>query len=214
MKKIIALFLFIQVGFISGQRIGEMAPPKPPEIFPNNSWGVDLMFGEGGFGLGTFYRRNFTLNLSGFVDFSISETKDEREIEYYDPYFGVSYSPYKVNRAFLLPVTFGLQYRLFAEELTDNLRPYITAGVGPTFVISTPYEEEFFTSFKYAKLHTGVGGYIGFGANIGISKTNLVGLNVRYYYTHLFGDGVENIIQNYRKEFGQFSLSLNVGLMY
>lgn len=214
MKKLIAILLFLPIGFTFAQRIGELAPPKPPEIFPDNSWGVDLMFGEGGFGLGTFYRRTFSLNLSGFIDLSISETKDEREMEYYDPWYGITYSPNKANRAFLLPVTFGIQYRLFDEALTENLRPYLTAGVGPTFVVSTPYEEEFFSSFKYAKLHTGFGGYIGFGANMGTSKSNLVGLNVRYYYTHLFGDGVENMIGTLRKEFGQFSLSLNVGIMY
>lgn len=205
--------LILPFGFMNAQKIGELAPDKPPEVFPNNSWGVDIMFGEGGFGLGTFYRRTFSQNLSGFIDFSISETKDERELEYID-YFGNTYSPNKVNRAFLFPVDFGAQYRLFTESLTDNLRPYISAGIGPTLIITTPYDKEFFSSFGYAQAHFAVGGYIGMGANMGVSKSNLIGLNVRYYYAHVYGNGIENVTNQFRKNFGQFSISLNVGIMY
>ena len=41
------------------------------------------MFSEGGFGLGGFYRRQFSDKVTGFVDLSISEAKDDREIEYW-----------------------------------------------------------------------------------------------------------------------------------
>ena len=148
------------------------------------------------------------------MDFSISETKDDRELDYYDPYTGISYTPFKVNRAFLMPVNFGIQYRLFSDVITDSFRPYLSAGVGPHFIVTTPYEEEFFTSFKWAKMHYAVGGYVGFGANIGESTSNLIGLNVRYYYTTLLGDGIENIRDSIRKNFGQLFISLNIGLMY
>ncbi|MDF1611936.1 MAG: hypothetical protein AB1695_08810 [Stygiobacter sp.] len=210
-KLILLLLLSTQ---IYSQKIGKLAPENGPEIFPPNSWGADIMFGEGGFGLGIFYKKDFNINLSGTLDFSISETKDEREIDYYDPYWGTTFTPYKVNRAFLMPLNAGLQYRIFTESLTGNLRPYISAGVGPTFIVTTPYEEEFFTAFKWAKMHYGVGGYIGLGGYFGDSKKNLVGINVRYYYTSLFGNGIENLIYQYRKSFGQFYISLSIGTMF
>ncbi len=213
MKAFLVILLLIPAGFISAQKIGEMAPDKAPEIFPNNSWGVDIIFGEGGFGLGTFYRRNFSLNTTGFIDFSISETKDEREVSYMD-YWGNTFTPNKINRALLLPLNFGIQYRMFAEQLTDNLRPYITFGVGPSILLTTPYDVEFFEAFKYAKANYAIGGYVGLGANIGTSKTNLIGLNVRYYYNHLLGDGIQLMTGNSRKDFGQFSLMLTLGIMY
>lgn len=209
----IAAIIFF-AGFVSAQQIGEFAPDKPPIVFPANSWGADIMFGEGGFGLGTFYRLAMSKNVTGIIDFSISETKDEREIEYYDPYFGTTFTPYKINRSFLMPLNFGAQYRLFDDALSDNLRPYLMAGAGPTFVVTTPYEEEFFSSFKYAKVHYAAGGFVGFGAYFGESTSNLVGINVRYFYTHLFGTGIENLKGNFRKNFGQFFLSLNIGIMY
>lgn len=214
MKVFTVLMLLLFSSFMMAQRIGEFAPEKPPISFPSNSWGADVMFGEGGFGLGTFLRKSFSKNLTGVIDFSISETKDEREIEYYDPYYGTTYTPYKQNRAFLMPVNVGVQVRLFDEALADNLRPYVTAGVGPTFVVTTPYEDEFFSSFKRAKMQYGANGYIGFGAYFGESTSNLIGLNVRYSHTEVFGDGIENLVGQVRKRFGQFYLSLSIGIMY
>lgn len=213
MKVLMILLLIVPLGLSSGQKIGELAPERPPEIFPNNTWGVDIMFGEGGFGLGTFYRRSLATDLTGFIDFSISETKDEREVQYID-YFGNTFTPDKVNRSFQMPVNLGLQYRLFSESLTENLRPYLTFGVGPTLIITTPYNKEFFNAFGYAQTKYAIGGYVGFGANMGTSKSNLVGLNVRYYYTYVFGEGIENLTNNFRKNFGQFALTLTVGIMY
>jgi len=213
MKVLMILLLIVPFGLSSAQKIGELAPERPPEIFPNNAWGVDVMFTEGGFGLGTFLRKSLATDLTGFVDFSISETKDEREVTYID-YFGNSYTPDKVNRSFQLPLNFGVQYRMFSESLTDNLRPYLAAGVGPTLIITTPYDKEFFNAFGFAQTKYAIGGYVGFGANMGTSKSNLIGLNVRYYYTYVFGNGIENITNVFRKNFGQFALTLTVGIMY
>ncbi len=213
MKALMILLLIVPFGLSSAQKIGELAPERPPEIFPNNAWGVDVMFTEGGFGLGTFLRKSLGTDLTGFIDFSISETKDEREVTYID-YFGNTFTPDKVNRSFQLPINFGVQYRLFSESLTENLRPYLTAGVGPTLIITTPYNKEFFNAFGSAQTKYAIGGYVGFGANMGVSKSNLIGLNVRYYYTYVLGDGIENITNIFRKNFGQFALTLTVGIMY
>ena len=74
------IILLSSFSLLSAQKIGEMAPEKPNENFPDNSWGVDIMFGEGGFGLGTFYRQQFNRDLTGFIDLSFSESKDDKEI--------------------------------------------------------------------------------------------------------------------------------------
>jgi len=214
MKVLLAFLLILPIGFVGAQKIGELAPEKPPIVFPLNAWGADIMFGESGFGLGTFYRRNYSRDLTGFFDFSISETKDDREVDYYDYYTGRTYSPNKINRAFVMPLNVGIQYRLFSDVLTENFRPYISAAVGPNFIVTTPYEEEFFTSFKYARMNYAIGGYIGLGANIGESRSNLLGLSVRYYYTSIFGDGIETMLGAVKKNFGQIFISLNLGVMY
>ncbi|MBU0476013.1 MAG: hypothetical protein KKF62_17845 [Bacteroidetes bacterium] len=199
--------------FTYGQKIGEIAPEKPLVEFPENAWGADLLFSDGGFGLGTFYRKNYSTKIDGFINFSISESKNEREFEYFD-YYGRSIVIGKKNRVFLLPINVGVNYRLFENELTDNLRPYISIGVGPTIIISTPYKEEFFSSFKHANSFFAAGGYIGFGADFGLSTTNLLGLSMRYYYMKFLSGEVEHMDGRFKNEIGAFYLTLNIGIMY
>ncbi len=213
MKKFFLIFMVLSFAGLNAQKLGSIAKEKDTIKFPPHSWGVDIMFGEGGFGLGTFLRQDFTENITGFVDLSIAESKDDREIEFVD-YFGRKFVLGKKNRVFLLPLNFGIHYKMFSHVLTQNLRPYVNAGVGPTFVITTPYEREFFSAFGYAKGHYAVGGYIGFGANFGLSKSSLVGVNIRYYKIHLLGDGVESLQGRIQKDIGQLYLTLNVGIMY
>jgi hypothetical protein len=193
--------------------MGELAPEKPSVVFPLNSWGVDLMFSDGGFGIGTFLRKEISPKVKGFIDFSFTESKNDREFEYFD-YYGNSIVIGKENRVFLLPLNVGIHYRIFQKDLTDNLRPYFSVGVGPTLAISTPYSEEFFRSFKYANFHLAAGGYIGFGADFGLSKNNLVGLSMRYSYTKFITNGVEHMTNSVKTEISAFYITLNIGLMY
>ncbi len=214
MKKfIIILILLIPALKVNAQEIGELAPEKAPAQFPRNSWGADIMFGEGGFGLGTFYRRNLVGNLSFFSDFSISEAKDEQEIEYID-YYGRTFVVGKKNRILQMPFNVGLQQRIFSTIISDNLRPYISAGVGPSFIVTTPYELEFFSSFKKARGYFTAGGYVGFGAYFGLDQDNLVGINIRYYIIRFFNEGIESLEGKYKKDLGGFYLTLNIGKMY
>ncbi len=216
MRRIIfslTLLIIIPFASINSQGIGELAPEKPLEVFPDNAWGMDIMFGEAGFGLGTFYRKQLSMKWTVFADLSISEAKDEREFEYYD-IWGQSFILGKKNRVFAIPINLGLQYRLFENVIFDNLRPYINFGVGPTLALTTPYEEEFFNAFSYTQTKTALGGYIGFGANFGLDKSSLIGMNFRYYYTHFFDEGVESLYGRYKKNIGSFFVTLNIGLMY
>ncbi|MDZ7765026.1 MAG: hypothetical protein U5K00_11440 [Melioribacteraceae bacterium] len=210
--KISFMLIFIALS-VNAQEIGKLAPERPEDQFPSNSWGVDLMFGEGGFGIGTFFRKDFAGDLTGFIDISFSESKDEREFQYVD-FFGNTFTIGKVNRVFILPMNVGLQYRLFQESLTSTLRPYVNFGLGPTLVITTPYEKEFFSAFGEADSKIAAGAYVGLGANFGSSKSNLVGVNFRYYYIHLFGDGVENLEDKFRNNLAHFYLTINIGIMY
>ncbi len=214
MKKFILLFFLLPLLTVHPQRIGKLAPEKPHVKFPPHAWGIDLLFGEGGFGLGTFFRYNFTETLTGFADFSISESKDEREFERFDifgrplPIFG------KKNRVFLLPLNIGIHKRLFYDDLTDNLRPYVSVGVGPVMIVTTPAEEEFFSSFERAQAKYGMGGYVGLGANFGLSTSNLLGITFRYSLAHLFNEGVENFYGTFLKDIGSFYFAINLGIMY
>jgi hypothetical protein len=210
---IIAAILIIPSLNLRAQGIGELAPEKPPMVFPKNAFGLDLIFSEGGFGLGTFYRRTVSEDVTLFTDFSISEAKDPQEFTYID-YYGNTYTPDKVNRAFIFPINFGMQYRLFEKVIFDNLRPYINAAVGPSIVVTTPYDREFFNAFGYAHARYTLGGYVGIGANFGLDKSSLVGLNIRYYVIHFFNQGVEILSGRLENDLGGIFITLNIGMMY
>ncbi len=214
MKKIIVtLILLIPFLNINSQSIGELAPPKKPVTFPPNAWGFDIMIGESGFGFGGFYRHQLNEDITLFSDISFSESKDDREFEYIDV-FGNKFTVGKKNRIFQIPLNFGAQYRLFKEDLADNLRPYINAGVGPALIITTPYSQEFFNAFGDAQLKIGAGGYFGFGANFGIDTSNLFGVNFRYYFIKFFGEGVESLEGRVKNSVGGFFIAINIGFMY
>jgi hypothetical protein len=187
------------------------------------AWGFDLLISENGFGLGGFYRREFTDDLAGTVTFGISDVKDDGEIEYIN-YYGQSYVPGKKNRLIMLPLMASVQYRLFRDDIVDNFRPYVTAGAGPTTLFVSPYARitdygggavisekiDFFESLKYGKAHTTLGGFIGAGAYFGRDRTNVMGLSLRYYFIPV-PSGIEVMQGGYVKEFGGVYITLHFG---
>ncbi len=202
-----------------------------------NAWGLDILISNDGFGLGTFYRREFSEDMFGFATLSVSESKDEREFDqysYYNPYQTIT--PGKLQRFLVMPLIFGVQQRLFRDDITDNFRPFVNAGAGPTLILSAPFVEfstsptgaiqssqvEFFKSLGKAQAHYTAGAFIGFGANFGNEKNSVFGVNFRYYFTYLFGDGLPSLyrestageVLSKKKDFGGFFITLNVGMAY
>lgn len=221
MKTLLLLsILLITAINVNAQGIGEIAPEKPLIQFPPNAIGADIAFTEGGVGFGGFYRRAVSSDMTFISTFSISEATEPNEFTYIDPYTLQSFTAGKKNRIFLIPLTFGLQHRLFKNSLYETLRPFIEGGIGPSIVLSTPYVDdqgnqvEFFKSFGRAHSNYALGGYIGFGANFGIDTSNLIGLNIRYYYIQLFNDGVESLQGTHTKNFGGIFITLSLGKMY
>jgi hypothetical protein len=200
---------------------------KPAE----QAWGLDLLLSNNGFGLGVFYRYEMTDDLSLMFNFAISDVKDDAEFEQYD-YFGQSIVPNKKNRLLLLPLTASIQYRLFRDDIVDNLRPYITAGIGPTMVFVAPYANptryyfsdgtyaytdpgkiDFFSSLKYGRPRYTLGGFIGAGAYFGMDKGTMTGLSVKYFLAP-FPSGIEVMEGGYMKNFGGLFITLTLGGLF
>jgi len=176
-----------------------------------NSWGVNLLVSTGGFGMGTFYRHEYSDDFAGFIDFSICEASDDNEKNYIDPYTGQTYTPGEVNRFLVLPVFVGIEQRLFADDILDNFRPYVTAAAGPTMIYVFPYNQEYFSALGNGQAKYTAGGYIGFGAYFGSERTNVLGMNIRYYYIPYPG-GLQSLSYVPSKtQFGGFFISLSFG---
>ncbi|MBP6673095.1 MAG: hypothetical protein KA247_08095 [Bacteroidetes bacterium] len=163
----------------------------PVHTEQNSAWGVDILLSNNGFGFAGFYRHQYSRDLFGTLTLGIAESKDDNEVEYFD-YWGQSFVPGKINRFLMMPVMVGAQYRLFADDITDSFRPYINGGVGPTVVLASPYDREFFSSLSYGRAHYTMGAYIGVGAFFGADMGSLSGINIRYYYVP-FPNGIESL---------------------
>ncbi len=197
-----------------------------------NLWGVDVLISNDGFGLGGFFRKSFSPDISGVIAFSISESKDSREVERYDPIYQISYVPGKLNRFLVLPLTFSLQYRLFREDIVDSFRPYVNAGFGPAMIYQmpfvdltidtygvTPNQVDFFKAIGRGHPHYTGTAFVGFGANFGGTQSSVFGVNFRYYFTYLFSQGLPSLynlnsgeVASTKKDFGGFFITLNVGI--
>ncbi len=221
MKHIILLLVGVTAFLLLHQRslgqvnVNDSSLGTPNEEYiKRDSWGADILVSTNGFGLGTFYRHEYTPNLAGFIDFSISESKDEQEFERYNPYTGQTFVVGKINRFLVMPLYAGLQYRLFSEDIVDNFRPYVNGAVGPTIIYVFPYNEEYFTALGQGQPKYTVGGYLGFGAFFGSERSSLFGLNVRYYVIPYSG-GLPSMyhgseIAN-KTDFGGLYISFSVG---
>lgn len=179
-----------------------------PESTPEKSlsetrsnWGLNVSFSDNGYGLGATLYKKLSENSDAFFNLSVSSAKDDREFETFD-IFGNSFTPFKKNRLIMFPLNIGMQVRLFKEDVSDNLRPLVSFGIAPTAIVYTPYDKSFFPSFSYAKAKYTVGGFAGIGVDYITSKTSSLSLNVRYYHTQLFGEGIESIAGIEKKQFG------------
>jgi hypothetical protein len=198
MKKFLILILLLspiylkcQVSISRGSNSYDLKKlTEKPE--PMNIWALNLLFSDNGFGVGATYYKNFTQNLSGIASIFFSSAKDDREFETSD-IFGNSYTPYKVNRLYMIPVNLGIQIRLFKDDVSDNLRPYLNTGLTPTTIIYTPYNESLISSFGHAKARFAFGAFAGAGLDYLTSKKSSLSLNIRFYYISLFGNGIESL---------------------
>lgn len=195
-----------------------------------NAWGVDLMASNNGFAGGGFFRKEYSDELAWFVSMAISDVKDEAEVEYFD-YYGQSFVRGKKNRALMIPITGGVQYRLFKDDIVENFRPYITAGIGPTILYVSPYANyrtvtsgdgismtiieqiDFFSSLGKGQAKYTIGGFVGFGAYFGVDRGTLSGVSIRYYYVP-YPQGIEILFNTLRTSFGGIYLTLNFGSIY
>lgn len=212
-------------------------PTQEPRY--GNLWGLDVLVSNDGFGLGGFYRRQLTPDISGFVTLSVSEAKDDREVERFDPYFQISYIPGKLNRFLVLPLMVGIQYRLFREEITETFRPFVNAGAGPAMIYQMPFvsftqaadgttqteQVDFFKAIGRGRAHYTASAFIGFGANFGTDVSSVFGVNFRYYFTYLYSGGLPSLyntnsgpgfgsVSATKKNFGGFVITLTIGMGY
>jgi hypothetical protein len=169
-----------------------------------------LSLSENGFGGGIFYQRSLTARLHWSIEATLSGARNSDEFEVYDPSTGDIFVPGKVNRLFMLPLSVELLYRLFGESLDDSFAPLVSAGIAPTLIFATPYEEEFFRSFAHARLFVRPGAHVGIGARLRYGGEHFLAVRLRYYTIPFGGNGLESVRGRPIRDFGGVVLSVRL----
>ena len=178
-----------------------------------NSWGIDLILSEHGFGCGPVFSFGLNKYTSLYSTFFISGARNTDEYQQWD-YDRQEYRiPNKVNRLFQMPVTAGLKFYPNIGSLTSTFRPYISAGGGFAWILSTPYNREFFNAFHHSTSYIRPAASLALCADFGIGKS-LMSLEIKYYTIPFGGDGLESIRNHPLKDFGGLQLGLVLGMKY
>lgn len=218
------ILLFNPIPIISKQNSFEFdstivfTSPRPllvldrKDLQKSNYWGLSLILSNNGFGVGGFYEHNLSRNISFFTNLYISGARNTDEFEYYDPWTGQIFIPGKINRIYIFPLTFGISQSFLTGLFNTNFTPYINLGIGPTFILTTPYEKEFFSSFQYARFYVRLGIFIGTGVNIPVTDLSYIGISARQFWIPFGGNGLESVKDKPITDFGGFFLGLNFGM--
>lgn len=174
--------------------------------------GVNILFSSNGFGVGFFYQRQFNNDFDISLDMGISGARNTSEFETdYDPITNSFRVPNKINRLYMFPLMLSMNMLVFQSVLSENMRPFLSLGAGPTFIMATPYNLEFFRAFGYATTYTRFGAYAGIGTYIGTPLKSMSAVSIRYYYIPFGGSGLESVRKNPITDFGGLFINLSIG---
>jgi hypothetical protein len=148
-----------------------------------NSWGFTGLFNDFGFGVGFYYRRILSEDLSATLGFDIGTGKGPNE-------FG-SYTEIKIHRIYVMPLMANLDYRILTKALGEGFRPYLTGGIGPVMIMTNDAQRDFFSALGHSSIDVSYGGNLGFGAHFGSDPKSSFGAAFRYYIIP-YAKGIES----------------------
>jgi hypothetical protein len=171
-----------------------------------NSWGFSGFFNDFGWGLGLYYRRALGSDLSFYTQLDLGSAKGPKEFGFY--------TEIKVNRIFVFPLMASVQYRILGDVLGSGFRPYLTAGAGPAFIVTTDGQKDFFAALGSPMVHTTFGGVIGIGSYFGSDPKSLFGASLKYYIIPYKTPGIESTQGTFLSDFSSLSLSVSYGFNF
>lgn len=170
-----------------------------------NSWGFNGFFNDFGFGFGLYYRHVFNDDFSLHSGFDFGTAKGPNELGLY--------GEVKINRIFVMPLMANMEYRLLQSVLGMGLRPYVTAGAGPVFVMTTDGQKDFFSALGSPVTNVTYGINFGLGAYFGSDPKTTFGASLKYYIIP-YSRGVETTYGVFLNNFSGASLNVSYGFNF
>lgn len=175
-------------------------------------WSFNIMYGEKGFGVAGEYHLNVWENTDLFAGLGFSGITDAREYQQFDVY-GNSYTPDKINRVYMAPLTIGIKHAMFQDDIDGSLRPTISAGIIPTLILTNPASTNFFPALTKFQAAFAVGPFVGVGMDFVQSKNVAFNFNVSYSYLPVIGKEVKSLQDKPLNNIGGLSFAIGVNLL-
>lgn len=194
----------------------EIAEPKTPfsEGY-HNSLGVDVMVNNFGFGIGGTYGRIIAPYTELTLRAGITGIRNDSEQNFQSFLTGQQIIPNKYKRAFGFPFSLGLKQRVFARQVEDNLRFFVSGAAGPAMAFTYPYVRDqdgngfrtfratedgflvpiervndFFSGWSNGETHWGLNGEIKIGVDIGSDFDSRTTVEFGYFF-YYFKQGLQ-----------------------
>ncbi len=97
-----------------------------------------------------------------------------------NPFLPYYRSTYRSSDVMLVPFFVGLRRNVLRDNFDDSVLPYVQIGAGPIAGFNFPYGFGFWQTLSRASTTWTLGGFVGFGANFGLSKKFVGGVDVRF----------------------------------
>ena len=182
---------------------GAMAAGETPVAAPRvKAWELYLSVTTNGAGAGVRRRWGNPQALSFHLLGEIGGAREDTEF----PSFDIYGRPVRNRSRFiiLVPTTFGIQRRLFAEAIEDNFRPFLLIEGGPLWGIGFPTGHGFGGNIKRKDTSITLMGYAGFGMEVETAENMAIALTLGYRVAHFF----EQLIN--QDDFNAFAFRLGV----
>jgi hypothetical protein len=198
-------FLFIALIFVSVQLINaqNVINTQEDEYLRQAKTEAGLVFtmAETGSGFGAFYAIPFGATWHVGATINAYFLRDSKQFDYQDPYTGYMYSMNDVNNVYIFDAMITLKRRLWAEDMHDSFRPFLTGGFGPVFGFNNPEDERLPYQEEYS-----FGGFFGAGADVSVDKKFFISIRAQYRvlpFTRRLGETNNHSMFELRFELGR-----------
>ena len=157
---------------------------------------------ESGSGIGAFYEWPFLrlYHIGGRLNLYM--LRDSKQIDGYD-YYGYPITLGKKNNVYLIDLGATFKLRLLANEIADNLRPYVGANMGPVIGMNFPEDPKKPNQYRWA-LSAGISA----GVDVIMEGDYTFGLSAQYRLMNF------NATLGERQNHSTFDLRLEVGKVF
>ena len=134
----------------------------------------------GGFGVNTLFSKK--INKDWRINFHLGLLSLSNSYLYNRYLASINPNLNGLNSSILiLPTYIGAQRFILSKHLSDRVKLYLEAGLGPTIGMNIPYGYGFFNSFANSQYRLTPGVFAGSGANVEIHKNYSAFMDIKYH---------------------------------